>query len=71
MTARQLYTLAPMVLGDERDAYLMGLYTQGRAKLLPAKRMMLLYLGARRRARAEELLRATSTGKRVRIYDKT
>ena len=42
MTARQLYTLAPMVLGDERDAYAMRLYTQGRAKLLPAKRMMLL-----------------------------
>lgn len=42
MTARQLYTLAPMVLDDERDAYLMGLYTQGRAKLIPAKRMMLL-----------------------------
>ena len=42
MTARQLYTLAPMVLGDARDAYLIGLYTQGRAKLLVAKRMMLL-----------------------------
>ena len=42
MTASQLYTLAPMVQGDTRDAYAMRLYAQGRAKLNPAKRMMLL-----------------------------
>ena len=42
MTAAQLYTLAPMIQGDERDAELMRLYVLGRAKLLRAKRMMLL-----------------------------
>ena len=42
LTAAQLYTLAPMIQGDERDAELMRLYALGRDKLLPAKRHMIL-----------------------------
>jgi len=42
LTAAQLYTLAPMIQGDERDADLMRLYAFGRDKLIPAKRMMIL-----------------------------
>ena len=33
MTAAQLYTLAPMIQGDWRDAYLMGLYARLRTKI--------------------------------------
>ena len=40
MTAAQLYTLAPMIQGDWRDAYLMALYS--RLNLTPYARMMLL-----------------------------
>ena len=40
MTSTQLYTLAPMIQGDERDAYLMALYA--RLKFNPHARMMLL-----------------------------
>ena len=40
MTASQLYTLAPMIQGDERDAQLMALYA--RLKLSPRGRLMLL-----------------------------
>ena len=42
MTASQLYTLAPMIQGDQRDAILMAIFTLTRAKLLPHKRAMLL-----------------------------
>ena len=42
MTAAQLYSLAPMILGDARDADLMALFALTRSALLPAKRMMLL-----------------------------
>ena len=40
MTAKQLYSLAPMLQGDERDADLMALYA--RLALSPRGRLMLL-----------------------------
>ena len=40
MTAAQLYTLAPMIQGDWRDAELMALYTLQRERLTPYARMM-------------------------------
>jgi hypothetical protein len=40
MTCAQLYVLAPMVLGDARDADLMALYA--RLQLSPKGRRMLL-----------------------------
>ena len=40
MTASQLFTLAPMIQGDERDADLMALYA--RLHLSPRGRLMLL-----------------------------
>jgi hypothetical protein len=40
MTSAQLFTLAPMIQGDERDADLMSLYA--RLALSPRGRLMLL-----------------------------
>ena len=40
MTSAQLYSLAPMIQGDERDACLMALYA--RLQLSPKGRRMLL-----------------------------
>ena len=40
MTSAQLYTLAPMIQGDWRDAYLMALFTLQRERLTPYARMM-------------------------------
>ena len=42
MTARQLYTLAPMIQGDWRDAELMALYTRLSPMLNTRGRLMLL-----------------------------
>ena len=58
-------------LPDGRPSKPMFRATKGGPIARAMIRKMLPYLGSRRRARAEELLRATSTGKRVRTYDKT
>ena len=42
MTSSQLFTLAPMIQGDERDADLMALFMRLAPKLNPHARMMQL-----------------------------